>query len=139
MAIVTISLFNAFIADLAHAKHNLSSDGLAVALTLIEPNIIADVVVGDLTEIDYTYCSSRVVTIASSEQLDGVYRWRLTRLVLVAGGGDVGPFQYVVLYNSDNNALIGAQNVGNITTLIDGDDYIITFGDPTLLIRAVVQ
>ena len=120
----TYNKFNALSEALAEKKHDLGSDQLKVALTNTEPSA-TDSTLTDITEIDYTNCSSRDLTTNSSSQSSGTYTLEVADLTLSASGGTVGPFQYVVLYNdtASNDELIGYYDYGTEVTLNDGDSF----------------
>jgi hypothetical protein len=123
--------FNQFVEDLAKKVHNLgtSGDSLKIALTNTAPTS-SNAVLADITEISYTNCSSRAVTISASAQSGGTYKLTCTDVVLTASG-TVGPFQYVVLYNdtptSPADPLIGYWNYGSAVTLASSDTFTIDF------------
>jgi len=120
--------FNSFVEALAEKVHNLGSDQITVALTNVVP-VAGNTVLANLTEIAYTFCSSRNVTTTSSSQAAGVYKLILQDLTLTASGGAVGPFQYVVLYNNTatNDELIGWYDKGAPITLADTETLLIDF------------
>lgn len=120
--------FNSFTEALAEKVHNLASDQITVALTNVVP-VAGNTVLANLTEIAYTFCSSRNVTTTSSSQAAGVYKLILQDLTLTASGGAVGPFQYVVLYNNTatNDELIGWYDKGAPITLADTETLLIDF------------
>lgn len=89
---------NAFVADINNKVHNLSSDQLKIALTNSAP-VATNTVLANLTEISYTNCSSRNLTLTSSSQSSGTYKLVIQDLTLTASG-TIGPFRYVVVYNS---------------------------------------
>ena len=120
--------------------HNmdLESDQIVVALSNTAPasessNPTADGngILGNLTEISYTNCSSRNVTTTSSTQSSGTYKLVLTDLTLTASGGSVGPFRYIYLYNdtvtSPADPIIGYYDYASAITLNDGDSFTIDF------------
>lgn len=117
-----------FVEDLAHKGHDLESDQLVVALSNTAINA-TDAVLADLTEVAYTYCSSRNITTASSGQTTGTYKLVLTDLVLTASGGSIGPFRYVVIYNdtSTGDMLIGYYDYGSSITVLAGETFTIDF------------
>ena len=126
----TFNKFNQFVEDTAEKVHNLGSDALTIALTNTAP-VATNSILANITEISYTYCSSRVITITSSSQTAGTYKLVLTDLVLTATGGSVGPFRYVVMYNDTPTApadpLVAWWDYGSSITLADGETLTIDF------------
>lgn len=113
--------------DLAHKVHDLSADEIIVLLTNVAPTA-ANAVAADITEIDYTNLSTRVVTRTSSGQTAGVYTLVLADLVLTATGA-VGPFRYAVLANNTPVAkpLLGYYDRGESVTLQENDTLTLDF------------
>ena len=102
--------------------------GLAVALTnTTHSSTFAKL--ADLTEISYTYCSSRVPTVTSIAQVGGLATLILAQLLLTTTGA-LGPFRYLYLYETstaDKN-LIGVYDYGySITLYYSGDQFNIAF------------
>lgn len=120
--------FYSFVEALAEKAHNLGSDTIKVALTNSAPSQ-SNTVLANITEISYTYCSARTVTITSSAQTTGTYKLVGNDLVLTASGGTVGPFRYVVLYNdtATSDELIGYYDYGSSITLNDTETLTIDF------------
>ena len=120
----TFTFYQSFAEAVAEGVHNLGSDTLELALTNAAPNVGNHTQLTDVTQVSYTYCSARTVTVTSSSQTGGVYSLVLQDLTLSASGGSVGPFQYVVLFNqtAGNDELIGYLNYGSSITLNDGED-----------------
>lgn len=120
--------FYSFVEALAEKAHNLGSDTIKVALTNSAPSQ-SNTVLANITEISYTYCSSRTVTITSSAQTTGTYKLVGNDLVLTASGGAVGPFRYIVLYNdtATSDELIGYYDYGSSITLNDTETLTIDF------------
>lgn len=119
----TFQKFYCFAEDVAHKKHNLGSDTFIVALTAAaNPPLVTNTVLANLTQIDYTNCSSRTLVTASSGQVLGIYKLVIDDLSLSAAGGSVGPFRYVAVYNSTavGSPLIGYIDYGSDLTLTDG-------------------
>lgn len=123
----TYNKFQPFVANLANKKHNLASDQLVVALTNTVPTA-GMVNLTELTQVSYTNLSSRNITTLSSTQTTGTYSLKLADLTLTATGA-VGPFQYVVIYNSTATSfeLIGWYDYGSAVTLANGDAFIVDF------------
>ena len=120
--------FYSFVEALAEKAHNLGSDTIKVALTNSAPSQ-SNTVLANITEIPYTYCSSRTVSINSSAQTAGTYKLVGSDLVLTASGGSVGPFRYIVLYNdtATSDELIGYYDYGSSITLNDTETLTIDF------------
>lgn len=125
--------FHAFLEHLAEKVHNLGSDTLKVALVAAAnaPNAASHAVLADLTEISYTYCSTRALTTTSSAQSGGTYKNVVNDLTITASGGSVGPYRYIVLYNdtptSPADPLICYWDRGADVTLADGDSMPLDF------------
>ena len=126
----TFNKFQSFVEALAEKVHNLGSDTLKVALcAAANAPVNTNTVLANLTEISYTYCSARTLTISSSAQTSGTYKLVLADLALTASGGSVGPFRYIVIYNDTaaNDELIGWYDYGSEITLADGESLTIDF------------
>jgi len=126
--VASFNKFNSFVEALAEKVHDLGSDTLKVALTNTAP-AASHTVLADITEIDYTYCSTRDLTVASSSQTGGLYKLVVNDLTLTAGGGAVGPFRYVVVYNDSagSQELIGWYDYGSSITLADTESLMLDF------------
>jgi len=137
----TFGKINDFVEHLAEGAHDLDTHQLTVALSNTAPSGESsnpqndgNGLLANVTQVSYTYCSSRDITLSSSSQTGGTYKLILTDLTLSASGGAVGPFQYVYIYNSGTavltNPLIVVYNYGSSITLNDGEDLLIDF-DPS--------
>lgn len=125
----TFNKFNSFVEALAEKVHNLGSDSLKVALcAAANAPTSSNTVLANLTEISYTNCSTRALTVSASSQTSGTYKLVITDLVLTASG-TVGPFRYVVLYNdtATSDELIGYYDYGADVTLASGETFTIDF------------
>ena len=120
--------FYSFVEALAEKKHDLGADTLKVALTNIAPSL-SNTQLSNITEVSYTYASSRTLTVTSSSQSSGVYSLVIQDLTISASGGSVGAFRYLVVYNdtSVNDLLIGYTDYGSSITLADGEYITIDF------------
>lgn len=119
--------FNSFVEALSEKKHDLGADTLKIFLSNTAPSS-SNTQLSNITEIDYTDCSSRTLTISSSSQTSGTYSLKLDDLVLTSSG-TVGPFRYVGIYNdtSTNDLLICWFDHGSSITMTNGSTYTIDF------------
>lgn len=134
---LTFNKHNSFVEAEAEKVHNLGADTLTVALcAAANAPTASNTVLANLTQISYTNLSSRVITTTSSSQTSGTYKLVLQDLVLTASG-DVGPFQYVEVYNdtASNDELMGYINYGSEITLHSGDSITIDFDGTNGLIQ----
>lgn len=124
----TFTKINSFVENLAEGTINLGGSGLKVALTNTAHTSTWDEL-ADLTEISYTNCSSRSITVTSSTQTTGTYKLVLQDLVLTATGGDFGPFRYVYIYDdsSTGDKLIAYYDYGSSLTVKDVGTFTIDF------------
>lgn len=120
--------FYSFVEALAEKKHDLGADTLKVTLTNVAP-ALSNTQLSNISEVSYTYASSRTLTVTSSSQSSGVYSLVLQDLTISASGGSVGAFRYLVVYNdtSVNDLLIGYTDYGSSITLADGEYITIDF------------
>jgi len=132
----TFNKVNDFVVNAVH-NMDLESDQFAVALTNTAPgsetsNPTADGngIVGNLTEISYTNCSSRNITTTSSTQTSGTYKLVLADLTLTASG-TVGPFRYIYIFDdtvtSPADPIVGYYDYGTALTLNNGDTFTLDF------------
>jgi len=118
---------NSFVENLAEKLIDLSGAGLTVALTNTAHTAAWDEL-ADLTEVSYTNCSSRVITVSTSAQTAGTYKLVCADLTLTASGA-VGPFRYVYIYDdgSTGDKLICYYDYGVSISLADGDTLKLDF------------
>jgi len=127
---------NGFVENLANKEIDLGSATITVALSNTAPaaegtpptGTAAECVIANVTQVSYTYCTARVVTVTSCTQAAGTLKLILVDLTLTASGA-VGPFQYVYLYDdsSTGDMLIGYYDYGSAVTLASGDTFTIDF------------
>ena len=128
--------FNAFILNMGQAVHNFGTDALKIYLTNTAPNVGANAVKADLPEIALGngYTGPQNINNAYSESGgDGTVTGNASNTI-TAAGGSIGPFRYVVLYNSTKagGPLIGYWDYGAPLTLNDGATFTVNF-DPAIL------
>jgi len=127
----TYNKFNQFVEDVMHGVHNFGADTFTVALTNSAP-VATNSVLANITEISYTNCSSRTLTVPTSEGSDGSYEAVFTDLVLTASGGAIATFRYVVIYNntpiSPLDPLVAWFDYGSAVDVADTETFTLNFG-----------
>lgn len=134
----TFTKVNSFVEAVAEKVHNLGSDVLKVALTNSAPSA-SNTVLANITEISYSFLSTRNLTISSSAQTSGTYKLVIADLTLTCTGGSTGPFRYVVIYNdtATNDELISFFDIGSSITLADSDTLLLDFDGTNGLLQIV--
>lgn len=136
----TITKVQQFIEDLGKGVHNFTSDATCTVTVVLLTNANAPVatnsVLANLTTIDHTNLSSRVVTGITFEQTTGTAVLTATDLVLTASGA-VPTFRWVAFYNDDPTSpadpLIGFYDHGVDVNMQSGDTFTIDFGASGIL------
>jgi len=129
---VPLTKFEEFALNIGSKVFNLATDQIKVALTNTLPAAATDSVYADITSpIAGTNLDGATpfnVTTTSFLQTSGTAKLILEDLTLTATG-EVGPFQYIVLYSdtATNDELIGFYDNGSAVTLQENDIYKIDF------------
>lgn len=112
---------------------DLEVDTLKFALTNTAPTAATDTVFdvavahpAPAAANGYT-AGGHAATIDASSEAGGVYTLAsTTSVVITAAGGDIGPFRYVILYNTaGTKQLIGYYDYGSSITLATGETFTI--------------
>ena len=130
--------FQPFLEAVAEKKHNLGADTLMVALTNVAPTA-GMALLSEITQIAYTNCSARALTISSSAQTSGTYKLVIADLTLTASGGAIAGFRYVVIYNDTaaNDELICWFDYGSTIVLADTETLLLDFDAASGLLQLV--
>jgi hypothetical protein len=119
--------FNVFVSDICTKQHNLNSDTLKIMLTNTAP-VAGNTIKSNLTEIaagnGYTAGGTQA-NFVSGADMSGTYKLILSPVVFTATGGNIGPFEYAVLYNATtaNGNLIAWWDYGTAITLTNGNSF----------------
>ena len=124
--------FDDFIEQLCLKKHDMNADLVKIFLTNELP-LAADTIKTDMVEITaengYTAGGEDVTNTLSVA--GGTVTMVTVDVVWTAGGGTIGPFQYVVAYNDTLagpvDGLISWWNRGAALTLQDGESFTVDF------------
>ena len=137
MPTASFNKFNALAQDLGDGEHDWGADTLKLALT----NTLPDAADANWNLTDHPAPAADNGYTAGGNALTGV-TWSSATLdatggfVTTASGGQLGPFRYVVLYNSSStspaNAAIGWYDYGSSITLEDTETF--TASIPTNLV-----
>jgi hypothetical protein len=126
--------YNSFIDQLSKAGHNMPASIFKCALTNTTPNAAADTVwsaaVYPPPAAANGYPAGGNQPVNSSVFANGLYKLVLQDTVFTASGGVIGPFRYVILYNSSAaNKLVGYYDYGASISLNDTDTFTTDFDD----------
>jgi hypothetical protein len=131
MTTATYNKFNAFARDLVAGTHHVGSDTFRVMLSNTAPSASLSVA-ADVTEIaagNGYPAGGNVVALTVSLTGGTAKVSPPATTVFTASGGNIGPFQYAVLYNDTaaGKPLVGWWDYGMSTTIRDTDDLTINF------------
>jgi len=122
----SFSKLNGFVENLANKEIDLGSASITVALSNTAPGdestpptgTAAECILGNVTEVSYTNCSTRVVTVTSVTQTAGTVKAIYADLTLTASGA-VGPFRYIYIYDDGST--------GNVADVVFTTDEKVEF------------
>lgn len=133
---VAFAKVNSFIEEVFEGIHDLGADTLKLALTNTAPTAASTVwstgaFPAPASANGYT-AGGNTVTVSSSAQSSGTYKNVMADSTFTATAGGIGPFRYVILYNSSKaSRIVGFYDYGSSVTLANaGDSFTVDF-DPT--------
>lgn len=119
-------VFDSFVEAMAEKQHDLGTDSLKMMLTNSAPDAATDTQKSDITEIaagnGYT-AGGAALNVTSATQSGGLYKLIADDLQWTASAGSIGPFRYVVLYNSANDLLIAYWDYGSSVSVNSGSTF----------------
>ena len=124
-----------FAYDLCEKVHNLNSDGINVCLTNSAPVAATSKLLADITQISNAngYTTNGASVTPSGGTASGTFTLTGTAVVWTSVTGNMGPFQYVVLYNTSTSPntkpLIGWWDYGSPLTLANGETFSVKFNN----------
>jgi hypothetical protein len=131
MAIFT--KYNSFIDELAAGGHNLKTAVFKCALTNTAPNQASDAIFSapPPAAVNGYPSGGATLTTTGAATSGGLFRLKLADTVFTASGaGGIGPFRYVILYNSSAaNKLCGYYDYSASISLADTDTFTVDFDD----------
>src|SRR6187399_3464280 len=129
----TFNKYNTFVDEIAKGGHNLSTAVFKAALTNTAPTLGSDTVwnttvaPAPAAANNYT-AGGNTLTTTSATTTGGIFKLVLVDSVFTATAGGIGPFRYVVLYNSSaTNKVVGSYDYGSSITLADTETFTIDF------------
>ena len=129
----TQTKFQIFSANLSKGVHNFNSDTVKVMLSNTAPNAATNAVPADITEISAGngYTAGGTATTLTLSNTSGTEKIVASNVTFTASGGTIGPFRYVVIYDSTPSSplkpLIAYLDYGSSLTLNSGDTFTVTF------------
>jgi hypothetical protein len=128
--------YHTFVDEMSKAGHNLQTAVYKVALTNTAPTPLTDTVwnttvyPAPAAANGYTG-GGNTVTTTTATTTSYVFKLVLADSVFVASAGGIGPFRYVILYNSSaTSKVVGYYDYGSSITLADTETFTVDF-DPT--------
>lgn len=130
----TLNKYNAYIDELSKGGHNLQTAVFKVALTNSAPGVgdtVWNTTVAPPPAAANGYpAGGNTLTTSGAATASGVFKLTLADSVFTGGAGGIGPFQYVVVYNSSaGNKLIGWADYGSSKSLALNDTFTADFDD----------
>lgn len=122
--------YNAFIDETAKASHDLYNDVLKCALTNTAPSATTDTTftAPPPAAVNGYPSGGNTLSRTSASTLAGVFRLIVADTVFVATAGGIGPFRYIILYNSSkSNKLVGYYDYSSNITLNATDTFTVDF------------
>ena len=124
--------YNAFIDELAKAGHNLATCVYKAALTNTAPgaaDTVWNTTVAPAPAAGGGYpAGGNTLTTTSAVTTAGVFKLVLVDTVFTATAAGIGPFRYVILYNSSaTNKLVGYYDNTVSVTLADTETFTVDF------------
>ena len=125
-----LTKFQNFVQSLGRGGVNLNADTLKIGLSNTAPNASTNAVWTDITEISagngYTAGGAAIGSTAYS-QSSGTGKLTGSDVSWTASGGSIGPFRYIVLYDSTTSVLVGYLDTGGATTITNGNQFNVHF------------
>jgi hypothetical protein len=128
--------YHTFVDEMSKGGHNLQTAVYKVALTNTAPTPLTDTVwnttvyPAPAAANGYTG-GGNTVTTTTATTTSYVFKLVLADSIFVASAGGIGPFRYVILYNSSaTSKVVGYYDYGSSITLADTETFTVDF-DPT--------
>ena len=132
-----LTKYHSFIDEVSKGGHNLQTAVFKCALTNTAPTQATDTVwnttVAPAPAAANGYpAGGNTMTTSSATTTAGVFKLVLADSVFTATAGGIGPFRYVIIYNSSaSNKLMGYYDNGSSQTLPNATDTFTVDTDPT--------
>ena len=125
----TATKFDCLGENVMEKVHDFGADTFKLLLTNSAP-LVTNTLKANLTEISagngYT-AGGATISLTSSSQTSGLYKWNVVDVVISASGGSIGPFRYPVVYNdtpsSPLDPLVMFYDYGASITLNAGETF----------------
>ena len=127
--------YHSFIDELSKGGHNLQTAVFKAALTNTAPvaasNTVWNTTVAPAPVAANGYpAGGNTLTTTSAATAAGVFKLVLADTVFTAAAGGIGPFRYVIIYNSSaSNKLVGYYDYGSSLTLAEAETFTTDFDD----------
>lgn len=129
----TFVKYNLFADEMSKAGHNLQTAVFKAALTNTAPTVATDTVwstgvyPAPAAANGYT-AGGNTLTTSSAATTSGTFKLVLADSTFTATAGGIGPFRYVIVYNSSaSNKVVGYYDYGSSITLANTETFVIDF------------
>lgn len=126
---------NAYVEKVWEKAYDHQNDTFKVALTNTAPTSASTIwnttnFPAPAAANGYT-AGGNTLTVSSSSQAAGLYKWVLADSTFTATAGGIGPFRYAIIYHSVSGEIVGYYDYASALTLSNvGDSFTVDF-DPT--------
>ena len=131
----------AFIEKVFEKAYDFGSDTFKVALTNTAPTSASTI--WNTTNFPAPAAANgysaggNTLTISSSAQSGGTYKWVIADSTFTATAGGIGPFRYAIIYHSVTGEIVGYYDYGSSITLSNaGDTFTVDFDATNGVIQA---
>ena len=122
--------YQTFVQNLGNGHFNFGSDTLKCALTNTAPTLTHNTysqLAGELTTGNGYTATGQAIGSVTWTNSTGTSTLAGNAVTWTASGGSIGPFEYVIVYDSTTGYLIGYFDYGSALTVTNGNTFTVDF------------